>query len=151
MTYPTTRNNNAPATCAPGGTCQPDRGTTNLLDEFFGHVTRAEFAPPMDVTETEVALIVRTEVPGVDPKEITVSFERNVLTVSGEKKAHEHVEGDRFHRVERRYGRFARQLEFRTPVDGDRIEAAFKSGVLTVTLPKHEKARTRTIEVKAVE
>ena len=132
--------------CAPNGA----RSMDTLMDEFFGNA-RQQWAPPMDVSETENDLVVRVEVPGVEPKEIAVVFEKNTLTISGEKAAPEKEPKaeERAHRVERRYGRFVRQVEFNTMVDGDRVEAAFKNGVLTVTLPKHEKTRARTIDVKA--
>ncbi len=150
MTFPIS---SASRTCTPSG-CTPapngERPIDRFFEDFFGGMPagRADFAPALDITENEGAILIRAEVPGVDPKDITVTFERNVLTVSGEKKAEEKTENDRFHRIERRYGRFVRQVEFNTPVDSDKIDAAFKNGVLTVTLPKHEKARVRTIEVK---
>ena len=151
MSGPSQSRPSSTACCAPGTTCAPERGVHQLFDELFGAQARAEFAPAVDLSETQDALLVSMEVPGVEPKDISVSFERNVLTVSGEKKATELADGDRYHRVECRYGRFARQIEFRTPVDGDRVEATFKNGVLTVRLPKHEKARSRTIDVKHAE
>lgn len=153
MTFPIS---SASRACTPAG-CTPaangERSIDRFFEDFFGGmppsaIGRADFAPALDITENEGAILIRAEVPGVDPKDITVTFERNVLTVSGEKKAEEKTENDRFHRIERRYGRFVRQVEFNTPVDSDKIDAAFKNGVLTVTLPKHEKARVRTIEVK---
>lgn len=125
-----------------------------MFDQWFGDAHGADgdlatFTPSLDVHETDKDIVVSVDVPGLEPKDIQVTFEQNVLTVSGEKRAEERKKEDRLHRVERRYGRFVRKLEFGTHVDGDRIDAAFRNGVLTVTLPKTEKARARTIDVKA--
>lgn len=122
-----------------GDWCGPD-GTCNEMTTF---------SPSLDVHETDKDIVVAVEVPGMEPKDLQVSFEQNVLTISGEKRSEERKKEDRLHRVERRYGRFVRKVEFGSAVDGDRIEAAFRNGVLTVTLPKTAKARARTIDVKA--
>lgn len=124
------------------------------LDRLFDEMTRdfgalapgaaAEFAPPLDVTESEGAWTVRAELPGVAAEDVEVSVTGNVLTIRGEKKQESESPG----RSERRYGKFVRALEFPSDLDGGKVEARSKNGVLTVTLPKAEASRPRTVAVK---
>ncbi len=124
-----------------------------VLEEFFGHPAEAtgvsEFLPAFDVSETEKAWIVRAELPGIDPKDVTISAQEGVLTIQGEKKTETVAEGETVRRTERRYGAFVRRFELSSDVDMERVEARTKNGVLTVTLPKGEKARPKTIDIRA--
>ena len=127
-------------------------GLDRLFDEMtrdFGQlaptpVAAAEFAPALDVSEPEGAWTVRAEIPGVAPEEIEVSVTGNVLTIRGEKKQESAGGG----RSERRYGKFVRTLEFPTDLDGGKVEAKSRHGVLSVTLPKAESSRPRTVAIK---
>jgi HSP20 family protein len=126
------------------------------LDRLFDEMTRdfgllapaplpdAAFGPALDVSEAEGAWTVRAELPGVAPEEVEVSVTANVLTIRGEKKRESEGAG----RSERRYGKFARTIEFPTDLDGGKVEARSKNGVLTVTLPKAEASRPKTVSVK---
>jgi HSP20 family protein len=127
------------------------------MDRFFedlagngGRHGMERWAPFMDVTETPEALVVKAEVPGVDPKEVEISVNGDTLTIKGEKKEEEKEEkGKTWHRIERSYGSFLRAVMLPAPVDADRITAEARDGVLTITLPKTEKAKAKRIEVKA--
>lgn len=105
-------------------------------------------APETDVVETEKEIRVVTEMPGLRPEDVEVDVENNVLTIRGEKReARGEGEGGKYHLAERRYGTFARSFVLPRDVDPDRIAASFDQGVLTVRIPKSEKAQRRRIQV----
>ena len=106
------------------------------------------FQPSLDVTEDDQALRVRAEVPGIDPKDIHLEIHGGVLTLRGEKKDEKGEGQDGRHWSERRYGSFARAISLPEYVDHEKVEAGYKDGVLTITLPKSEKAKPREISVK---
>jgi HSP20 family protein len=107
-------------------------------------------APETDVVETEREIRVVTEMPGLKRENIEIDVENNVLTIRGEKRG-ERTEGEqgKWHLAERRWGTFARSFVLPRDVDAEAIQASFEDGVLTVTVPKSEKARRRRIEVGA--
>jgi HSP20 family protein len=108
-----------------------------------------EWTPALDIGETDDAVVVKAEVPGIDPKEIKVTMVNQLLTISGEKK-YEHEEKDeKFYRMERSTGSFARTLNVPVPVDSTKVMATFKNGLLTITMPKTAAAKGTTIPVKA--
>lgn len=126
-----------------------------LFEDFFGRVGTGGRAagllraPEADVVETEKEIQVQMEMPGMKPEQIDVGLENNVLTISGEKQQ-ERTEGDErstWHLTERRYGRFSRSFVLPRDVEADGIQAHFEDGVLTVVVPKSERARRRRIEV----
>ena len=107
-------------------------------------------APESDVVETERDILVVVDVPGCAPGDIELVLENNLLTINGERRS-QWAEGDdrrAFHLAERRYGRFSRAFVLPRDVDQDGILARFENGVLTVTIPKSEKARRRRIEIQ---
>ncbi len=105
-------------------------------------------APDTDVIEMEREIRVVTEMPGLKRENIEVDVENNVLTIRGEKRE-ERREGEpgRFHLAERRYGTFTRSFVLPRDVDADQIQADFEDGVLTIAIPKSERARRRRIQV----
>jgi HSP20 family protein len=105
------------------------------------------WVPPADIYETDNDLIVTTDLPGVDPKNIDVRVENNVLSITGERHFDRDVENENIHRVERMYGGFARSFTLSTPVDADKIQAAYKDGVLRISLPKAEQAKPKRIQI----
>jgi HSP20 family protein len=127
-----------------------------LFDRFFeprwGEDLPAlgEWMPSLDMTETKEAFVVKAEVPGMEPGDIQVSLQENLLTIKGEKKQEKEEKDERYHRVERAYGAFTRTLRLPVTVEGGKVDAKFKNGVLTVTLPKAPGAKGTTIPVKAV-
>jgi HSP20 family protein len=96
--------------------------------------------PSIDVRESETALVVEAELPGLDEKDITVTLNDGVLTLKGEKKSERDEEKDNYHLTERSYGSFQRSFRVADTVDPDQVEAAFEKGVLKITLPKRPEA-----------
>jgi HSP20 family protein len=115
------------------------------LSPFFGESTFMEdFAPRMDISETEKDITISAELPGLEPDEINIAIERNTLTISGEKQAEKEDKGKRYYRVERSYGNFHRSIPLPDEVDEDQIDATFKRGVLKVKLPKTKAAQVES-------
>jgi len=128
---------------------------SELFDRFFADWDLAwplsgerYWWPAVDVVETDDEVIVKAELPGMKSEDIEISVLNNTLTLSGEKKESQEEKGKGYYHVERRYGKFRRDIPLPTSVDADRVEAKFKDGVLTVTLPKTEQAKPKRIEVK---
>jgi len=109
--------------------------------------------PKMDISESDKEFKITAELPGMDEKDIDVSVSNDVLTLKGEKKAEKEEKKANYYRMERSYGTFHRSIPLPAEVEKDQIEAKFKKGVLTVVLPKSEKAvkESRTIEIKPEE
>ncbi len=121
-----------------------------LFSELFPFGPAADgFHPALDVSETDDAVVVRAELPGVDPKQIQVSVHGDLLELRGEKKQEQELEEKGYYRVERSYGSFSRSLKLPAKVDAQNVEAEAKDGVLTLTLPKRAEAKPRRIKVKA--
>lgn len=108
----------------------------------------AEWAPPLDVSETDDAILVHVEVPGIDPKTLDISVTGSVLTIRGEKRDETTQRGRNYHRVERRYGSFTRSLTLPTTVKADEVTAKAHAGVLEIRLPKTEQAKAKRVEIK---
>jgi HSP20 family protein len=110
-----------------------------------------DFMPRVDVSETEDAMHVTAELPGMEEKDIQILLENDALMISGEKKNDLEEKGKNYHRVERTYGSFQRMIPLVSEVQADKVEAVFKNGVLTVTIPKTPAAakQSRKIAIKA--
>ena len=123
-------------------------GFGRLFDDFFGGgflsrvvpETGGMYSPRIDVKETKNAVKIAAEMPGIDGKDIDVSVHDGMLTISGEKKVEKEDDELGYHRIERSYGCFTRDISLPDAVETGKIEAKFKNGVLNVTLPKTEKA-----------
>jgi HSP20 family protein len=124
-----------------------------LWDDYFGSGRRAFkpeiWVPSVDVSETDDKIVVKAEIPGMDSKDIDISLSGDILTIKGEKKSEREETKENYHLVERSYGTFARSLRLPVGVEADKIEAAYKQGVLTVTCPKKEEVKPKAIEIKA--
>ena len=129
----------------------------DLFDNFFrsfdmqpfeGRI--GAFSPKVDVTENEKEFRISAELPGMDDKDIDVSLQNDMLTIRGEKKEEKEDKGKDYYRMERSYGSFSRTIPLPVEVETDKVDAKFKKGVLTITLPKTEKAvsETKKISVK---
>lgn len=103
---------------------------------------------PVDVIEGKDNVVVRASVPGLKPEDIDVSITGDTLTIKGETKSEEKVEQGSYIRQERRYGKFERSLQLPSLVVADKADAKFEHGVLTLTLPKAEQVKPKTIKVK---
>jgi HSP20 family protein len=123
-----------------------DRFADFKLDEF---PATGEWAPSMDVSETKDAVMVKAEVPGMDSKDIQISLQEQLLTIKGEKQMVKEEKEERYYRMERTYGAFTRTVRLPVAVDGSKVSASFKNGLLTVTLPKTPAAKGTTIPIKA--
>jgi HSP20 family protein len=112
-----------------------------------GAVTSA-WLPACDVFEDRDAVRIVAEVPGVRPEDVKISIENSLLTIRGEKQQQVEETAERVHRYERSYGTFERTFALPTTVDPEKIDATYSHGLLTVTIPKAERARPREIAVK---
>ena len=126
------------------------RDMDDLFNSFFGGWPTHEHKlwPTIDVGEDENSIVVKAEVPGCKADDIDISVHRNTLTISGEKKADQPKEEKGYYCLERTYGSFRRDLTLPTDVDTAKIEAGCKDGVLTITLPKAERAKAIKVKVK---
>jgi HSP20 family protein len=129
------------------------------MDDLFGRffedwdwplakTQRGTWWPVIDVAESNDAVIVKAELPGMKSDDIEISVVNNVLTISGEKKESTEEKGESYCHMERRYGSFRRDISVPQGVDPDKVEANYRDGVLIITLPKTEKAKPKRIEVK---
>jgi HSP20 family protein len=108
---------------------------------------QGEFLPAMELHEDNDSITVSLELPGIDKKDVSITFPDNVLTVSGERKQEREVKENEVLRSERYYGRFERQVGLGQPVVADKVKAAYKDGVLRITLPKAAEAKAKTIDI----
>ena len=106
------------------------------------------WAPAVDIFETENELVLKADLPDVDQNDIDVRVENQTLTLSGERRFEQQENGKGYHRIERSYGRFSRSFAVPNTFDTEKIQAGFRNGVLTVTLPKKEAAKPRQIKVE---
>lgn len=107
----------------------------------------AEFTPSADVSETEDALEIRMDLPGIKPDDVNVEVRDSLLSISGERREEKEERDKTWHRIERRSGSFSRAMTLPTAVDADKAQAGYHDGVLTVKLPKTEEAKGRRIAV----
>ena len=108
----------------------------------------------MDIFATENELVVKADLPDVDAKNVGIQLENGTLTLKGERKFEQQKNGEEkngqkgFHRIERSYGSFVRAFSLPDTVDGEKVKADYKNGVLTITLPKKEVAKPKTINIE---
>lgn len=107
------------------------------------------FTPRTNIAETETEFELSLEIPGISADAISIEMHEGRLTVSGERVKEEAVEGKSFHRVERRYGNFQRVFKLGSDVDAEKISADYANGILTVIVPKTEKAKPKRIQVSS--
>ena len=121
-----------------------------MLNRYPRERVQAVWAPSLDVEETNDAMMIRAELPGMKREDIKVTVAEDTVTISGERKYESEQKDRTFHRVERAYGSFQRTIALPVSVQGDKAEASYRAGVLELTLPKAEtvKAREITIESK---
>ncbi len=105
------------------------------------------WAPAVDIFETEHELVVKADLPDVDPKKLDIRVENNILTIRGERKFQKQVNENNYLRVERSYGSFARSFSLANTVNSEAIKAEYNNGVLTLNIPKREEAKPKQIKV----
>ncbi len=124
----------------------------DFTDRFFGksfNNGESYFLPNVDVAETEKAFEIQLSAPGMDKKDFKLELNSSQLTVSGERKFEKEDKNRNFHSVESRYGKFTRSFYLPENVNGENIQASYKNGILTVSIPKDEKKESRNlIEIK---
>jgi HSP20 family protein len=108
----------------------------------------ADWVPSVDVSETDGEYQIKAEIPDVKKEDVKVTVEDGVLTIQGERKQEKEEKGKKYHRVECSYGSFVRSFTLPDLVDEGKVKAEFKDGVLNLKLPKSEKAKPKSIEVK---
>ena len=131
---------------------------TNRLNRIFGQslarsesgqnmLAVADWAPSVDISETDSEYLIKGEIPGVKKEDVKVTIQDGMLTIQGERRQEKEEKGKKFHRIERSYGSFVRS--FRVPGDADEnsVKAEFKDGMLNVTLAKSAEAKPKAIEV----
>ena len=106
------------------------------------------WAPPVDIFETENELVLQADLPAVKLEEIDIQLENGTLTLKGERRFEKGEDNKGFHRIERSYGSFVRYFTLPETVDAEHVRAQYDNGVLTVTLPKKEIAKPRSIKVQ---
>jgi HSP20 family protein len=126
-----------------------DRFTDPIWEPF--ETMAGDWAPKLDVSETKDAMIVKADIPGVDPEEIEIRLTGDLLTLKGEREKETAEKEECYHRVERTYGAFLRSVRLPMAVDGSKVTATFKNGVLVLTLPKALASKGTMIPVKAEE
>jgi HSP20 family protein len=119
------------------------------LWEAEGFVPTGNWDPAVDIVERDHEVVLKAELPGLEAKDVTIAVENNVLTLRGERHADAEVKKENYHRMERSYGAFTRSFALPATLNSDRVTADFKNGLLTITLPKKESVKARTIEVNA--
>jgi HSP20 family protein len=138
---------------------QPFRGVSTLqeqinrlFNESFdrsseeGNLTT--WAPAVDILETEQNLVVKADLPDIKPEELDIRVENNILTIRGERKFEKKVNENNYLRVERSYGSFSRSFSLANTVNTEAIQADYKNGVLTLSIPKREEAKPKQIKVR---
>ena len=137
---------------------EPFRGASSLQDQInrlFNDVFErpgdesnlTSWTPAVDIFETEHELIVKADLPDIDPKDLDIRVENNILSIRGERKFESKVSEDKNLRVERAYGAFSRSFSLANTVNSEAIKADYQNGVLTLTVPKREEAKPKQIKV----
>ncbi len=130
-----------------------DRFFNQAFNEFLTpaaaeEVSSRRFLPAVDIRETGDVLTLAAELPGLNREDVQITVENNVLTIAGERKFEKDTKEENYHRIERSYGTFTRSFTLPANVKTEKVEASFKDGVLTISLPKVDEAKPRKIEIK---
>jgi len=110
-------------------------------------VSPRAWIPPVDIYETDESLVLQAELPGINPDDVEIRVEDNTLYLKGERKFEKEVKEENLHRVERSYGTFSRNFALPGSVDASNVKAEYKNGILTLTMPKREEAKPKTIKI----
>ena len=134
--------------------CATPARLENIFDSFFNDAWPGfgqEFGgwePRVDIEETDEAIVLHADLPGLSKDDIGITVEDNTLTIRGERKRDARGESSGYHRVERSYGVFRRSFRLPANVLSEQVEAAYRDGVLQVTVPKAEEVKPRQIQIK---
>ncbi|HEX9872690.1 MAG TPA: Hsp20/alpha crystallin family protein [Candidatus Tectomicrobia bacterium] len=129
---------------------------SRVLNEVFGRGASDESAwvsgawtPPVDIYETDEALVLKAELPGFSKDDISIELKENTLVIKGERKHEDEVKEGNYHRMERSYGAFQRAFMLPMTVDQEKVKASYKDGILELRLPKVQAAQPKRIAVSA--
>lgn len=120
-------------------------------DRFFDEVglqSLSGFVPALDVYQTKDEVVVESQLPGLDPKDVNIAIENDVLTIEGKFEKKTEVDERDYYRKEIRSGGFHRSVALPTAVDGDKAKAVYEKGVLRIQIPKEERAKPKTVKVE---
>jgi HSP20 family protein len=120
----------------------------DTMKRLFAEPNGRPWVPAVDIKETENELILIADVPGIEMKDIDVKLENGTLTLRGERKFERAKEEGGWHRLERAYGTFERVFTIPETVNAEKVKADYKNGALTITLPKKEVAKPRTVKIE---
>ena len=126
---------------------QINRVFNDVLNRSREESNLTTWAPAVDIFETEHELVVKADLPDIDPKDLDIRVENNILTIRGERKFEKKVDQDNYLRVERAYGSFARSFSLANTVNTEAIRADYQNGVLALSIPKREEAKPKQIKV----
>jgi HSP20 family protein len=123
-------------------------GGNNLLepDSFSGV---GDWSPAVDILETDREMTIKAELPGIEAKDVSVSLDNNILTLRGDRRTEREISHENYQLMERAFGSFHRSFAIPAFVDVENAKAEFRNGLLTITLPKKDSAKGRSIEVNA--
>lgn len=110
--------------------------------------TTGDWAPRVDIAETDKDFVIKAEIPDVKKEDVKVTVDNGVLTIRGERKQEKEEKGKKFHRVERHYGSFTRRFTLPDNIDKTKIKASFKNGMLNLKIQKTKEAKSKVIDVK---
>lgn len=130
-----------------------DRVFNQMLNEIWSPASadgpgQRAWLPLVDIRETGHALTLVAELPGLGKDDVQIHLDKQVLTLTGERKLEKQADGETFHRVERAYGSFSRSFTLPSNVKTDQVSATFDNGVLTIALPKVEESKPRKIDIR---
>ncbi|MDH5717920.1 MAG: Hsp20/alpha crystallin family protein [Spirochaetia bacterium] len=120
----------------------------DLAKKSDGNIVTSDWIPAVDIEETKDEFIIKAELPGVKKEDVNVSIENRVLTIKGEKKFEKEEKSNKHHLIEASYGSFVRSFTLPSNIKSDKIDAGYKDGILTLSVPKAEEAKPKQIEVK---
>lgn len=120
---------------------------SDFFDFFDEETEMVQWKPVVDIKETDSAIIINAEVPGIKESDIDIKLEDNVLTLKGKRESNSEEKNEKYHKVERFYGEFYRSFNIPTNIDAEKIEAKLKDGVLSINLPKTESAKPKQIKI----
>jgi len=127
-----------------------------LFNETFARAfgdqepTSRAWVPAVDIYETAENLVLQAELPGINPDDVEIQMEDNTLYLKGMRKFEKEVKEENFHHVERSYGTFSRSFALPGSIEADKVNAEYKNGILTLTMPKREEAKAKKIKISAV-
>ena len=134
-------------------TPQAPRTMFDLMEDLWSTPLESAFGrmeyPAVNISEDDKIITVEAELPGMESKDIDISLQNNMLVLQGEKKFEDEQNQGNYQRIERSYGSFYRTIPLSSTVDEDNVKADFKNGILTVTLPKQEKAQGKKIAIES--